>query len=314
MSVKPQHIVVLMGGWSSEREVSLMGGREVVKAVKELGHTVTAVDVTRDVKAMAASIMEGPHGKPDVVFNILHGPWGEDGCMQGLLEILGVPYTHSNVMASSIAMDKPTTKKIVSVAGVRCAEGAVMTREEIQKNGFPFEAPFVIKPPNEGSSVGVKIVHKGQNYDIANEGWAYGDKPVLIERYIQGRELTVGLMGKKALTVTEIIPKVTFYDYTAKYTDGFAVHECPAKVPEDVTKECMRMAEVSYEALGCNGVARIDVRYDDTLPGTEGLYFLELNTQPGFTPLSLVPEQAAALGISFKDLCQWMIDNPVRPT
>lgn len=304
-----KRVALLMGGWSSERDVSLTGGKAIAKALAELGHEVLAIDVQRDVPALAAQLISF---KPDVAFNILHGQWGEDGCMQGLLEILKIPYTHSSVLASSIAMDKPTAKKVVSAAGVRVAEGYVVTRESVLQNGFPLEAPFVIKPPNEGSSVGVRIVHKGQNFDIASEGWVFG-KEALVERFIAGRELTVGLMGAKALTVTEIVPKVTFYDYTAKYTDGYAEHVCPAQLPEDVFKECLRMAQDSYTAIGCNGVARVDIRYDDQQPGTSGLVFLEINTQPGFTPLSLVPEQAAALGISFKALCQWIIDHPVMP-
>jgi D-alanine-D-alanine ligase len=304
-----KRVALLMGGWSSERDVSLSGGKPIGEALRELGHEVAAIDVQRDLSQLIAELNAF---QPDVAFNILHGRWGEDGCIQGVLDILKIPYTHSNLLASSIAMDKPIAKKIVAAAGIRVAEGHVLTRNQIMKDGFPFEAPFVIKPPNEGSSVGVRIVHKGQNFDVLNEGWVYGEQ-VLVERYVPGRELTVGLMGPKALTVTEIVPKVTFYDYTAKYTDGFAVHVCPAKVPEEVMAECLRIAETCYTAIGCNGVARIDVRYDDSLPGTQGLFFLELNTQPGFTPLSLVPEQAAALGISFKDLCQWIVDHPVKP-
>ncbi len=306
-----KRVTVLMGGWSSEREVSLSGGKGIVAALKERGHQVNAVDVTRDIPALIKAIMND--GKPDVVLNNLHGRWGEDGCIQSLLEMLAIPYTHSGVLASALAMDKPSAKKIVEAAGVRTAEGKVLSKDEVLKNGIPFEAPYVVKPPNEGSSVGVQIVLKGHNFDIAHEKWTFGNE-VLVERYIPGRELTVGLMGGKAITVTEIVPKVTFYDYTAKYTDGFAEHVCPAKVPQDVFNECLRMAEVSYKALGCNGVARIDVRYDDSKPGTTGLYFLELNTQPGFTPLSLVPEQAKATGTSFPDLCQWIIDHPIIPS
>lgn len=312
MRVKPLNIAVLIGGWSAEREVSLSGGAGVIAALKELGHSVMAIDVQRDLSGLIDALTKQAGGKPDVIFNMLHGTGGEDGCMQGVLEFLGIPYTHSGVLASATAMDKPTAKKIVSAAGIRCAEGQTLSRDAILKNGFPFKAPFVIKPINEGSSVGVRIIREGENFDIVHEGWVYG-KEVLVERYIPGRELTVGLMGGKAITVTEIKFTANFYDYTVKYTAGHATHDCPAKIPEPVFKECLHMAELCYAALQCNGIARIDIRYDESKPGLEGLYFLEMNTQPGFTPLSLVPEQALATGMSFKDLCQWIVEHPVIP-
>ncbi|NDE90404.1 MAG: D-alanine--D-alanine ligase [Alphaproteobacteria bacterium] len=313
MSITPKKIAVLLGGWCSEREVSLVSGASIVEALKSLGHHVIAVDVQRDLPGLLQALLQQPMGKPDVIFNALHGRGGEDGSIQGVLEYLGIPYTHSGVLASALCMDKPIAKKLVSLHGVRCPEGAAMTRDALLKDGVPFEAPYVIKPTNEGSSVGVRIVRKGENFDVVQEGWVYGHE-ALIERYIPGRELTVGLMGGKALLVTEIKSAADFFDYTAKYSAGHAVHDCPANLPQEVTDEAMRMAEVAYAVLGCSGVARIDVRYDDTKPGTTGLYFLEMNNQPGFTPLSLVPEQAAAKGISFAQLCQWIIEHPVMPS
>lgn len=312
MTITPKKIAVLLGGWSAEREVSLTGGALIVEALKTLGHQVVAIDVQRDLVGLLQSILQQPMGKPDVIFNALHGRGGEDGCIQGVLEFLGIPYTHSGVLCSAMCMDKPTAKKIVSSFGVRCPEGKVMTRDEILKNGFPFEAPFVIKPTNEGSSVGVHIVRKGENFDIVKEGWVYGHE-VLVERYIPGRELTVGLLGGKAMMVTEIKFTADFYDYTVKYTAGHSTHDCPAHIPLAVEKEAMRMAEVAYAALGCNGAARIDLRFDETRPEAESLYFLEMNNQPGFTLMSLVPEQAAAKGMPYAQLCQWIIDHPIQP-
>jgi D-alanine-D-alanine ligase len=309
---KPLKIAVLMGGWSSEREVSLTSGKGIVNALQELGHQVIPIDVQRDVEVLTKSLLHSSSGKPDVIFNALHGRYVEDGCIQGVLEFIGIPYTHSGVLASALSMDKPSAKLVVQAAGVRCAEGKVVTRDELLKNGLPFPPPVVVKPINEGSSVGVRIVHKGENYDIAKEEWVYGNE-VLVERFIPGRELTVGLLGGKALTVTEIKPTTEFYNYTTKYTAGFATHECPAKLPKEVADEAMRIAETSFRALNCAGAARIDLRYDDTKPGTEGLYFLEMNTQPGFTPLSLLPEQAQAMGMSYAQLCQWIVDHPINP-
>ena len=311
------HVAVLMGGWSAEREVSLVSGAAVCKALEQLGHRVTAIDVQRDAMGVVQALTMQAGGKPDIVFNALHGRGGEDGCMQGLLEFVGIPYTHSGVFASAVAMDKPAMKQMVMAEGVRCAAGRVVTREEILRSGYPLPPPFVIKPTNEGSSVGVKIIRQGDNLDIVEEdSWIYGPE-VLIEKYIPGHELTVGLMGDKrgvkAMAVTELRAAHDFYDYTAKYTDGVTQHIIPAPVPADVYEACLKMAETSYRAIGCNGVARIDIRWDDTQPGIKGLHFLELNTQPGFTPLSLVPEQAAYLGISFAELVQWIIEHPTCP-
>ena len=311
------HVAVLMGGWSAEREVSLVSGAAVCKALEELGHRVTAVDVQRDAEGVLQALTKQAGGKPDIIFNALHGRGGEDGTIQGLLEFIGIPYTHSGVLASAVAMDKPLMKSVVTQVGVRCAEGRVVTRKEIIAHGYPLPPPFVIKPTNEGSSVGVKIVQQGDNLDVVDEdSWIYGET-VLIEKYIPGHELTVALLGDqkhvRALAVTELRPKLAFYDYTAKYTDGVTEHLLPAPLPSDVYDACLRMAESAYRAIGCQGAARIDIRWDDTKPDTSGLYFLELNSQPGLTPLSLVPEQAKHCGMSFKDLVAWMLDHPTCP-
>lgn len=317
MSSAPKKIAVLLGGWSAEREVSLVSGAAICKALTERGHTVMPIDVQRDLPGLLQALTMSPAGKPDLIFNALHGRGGEDGCMQGVLDYLGIPYTHSGVLASAVAMDKPMTKQVVTAVGVRCAEGCVVSRQTIVSKGYPLPPPFVIKPTNEGSSVGVRIVQTGDNLaHIEEDSWIYGEE-VLVERYIPGRELTVGLMGDrhqvKAMAVTELRPRTEFYDYQAKYTDGVTEHLIPAPVPEAVSKAALRQAELAYQALGCQGVARVDFRYDDRLPEAEGLYFLEINTQPGFTPLSLVPEQARYLGMSFADLVAWIVEHPQCP-
>lgn len=313
-----KHVAVLMGGWSAEREVSLVSGAAVCKALEELGHRVTAVDAQRDAAGLLQALTKQSGGKPDIIFNALHGRGGEDGTVQGLLDIIGIPYTHSGILASAVAMDKPLMKAVVSQAGVRCADGLVVTRKEIMAKGYPLPPPFVIKPTNEGSSVGVKIVNKGDNLDIVEEdSWIYGET-VLIEKYIRGHELTVALLGDptsvRALAVTELVTKKAFYDYTAKYSDGFTEHVIPAPLPPDIYEACLRMAETCYLAIGCNGAARIDIRWDDEMIGATGLHFLELNTQPGLTPLSLVPEQAKFIGMTFNDLIVWMLEHPTCPT
>ena len=309
MSLK---VALLMGGWSAEREVSLVSGKAVAQALGELGHAVKMIDPTRDL----ASVIEALTPAPDVVFNALHGRGGEDGRLQAVLDILGVRYTHSGVLASALAMDKAATKRVLSAVGVPCPQGAVVTREQAASGGI-IEAPYVIKPVDEGSSVGVRIIREGDNRLPLEEGWSHGDR-VLVERYIPGRELTVAVMGSangnpdqqpRAITVTEIRPRIGFYDYTAKYTDGKADHMVPAEIPKPVFDEAMRLAVLAHETLGCAGISRSDFRYDDSKEGVAGLYFLELNTQPGLTPLSLVPEQAAYLGMSFKDLIAWMLEN-----
>lgn len=317
MSSAHKKVAVLMGGWSAEREVSLVSGAAICKALEERGHQVMPIDVQRDLTGLIQALTMSPSGKPDIVFNALHGRGGEDGCIQGVLEYLGIPYTHSGVLASAVAMDKPMTKQVVSAVGVRCAEGKVVTRAEILAKGYPLPPPFVIKPTNEGSSVGVRIVHNGDNLaDVEEDSWIYGAE-VLVERFIPGRELTVGLMGNKqhvkAMAVTELRPHTEFYDYQAKYTDGVTEHIIPAPVPDSVTQAALQQAERAYQALGCHGVARVDFRYDESQPEAEGLYFLEINTQPGFTPLSLVPEQAKYLGMSFADIVIWILEHPLCP-
>lgn len=296
-----KRVAVLMGGWSAEREVSLVSGRECAAALKQAGYGVTEIDVGRDIAEVLARV------RPDVCFNALHGRVGEDGCIQGLLEILAIPYTHSGVLASALAMDKPAAKRHFASAGLTCSEGKVVDREEVLR-GHPMPPPYVVKPVNEGSSVGVTIVTNGGVPRFHNEGWRYGDK-VLVERFIPGRELTCGVMGDRALAVTEIRPREGFYDYAAKYTEGKAEHLVPAPLPREVYDEVMRMALVAHQTLGCRGVSRADFRYDDT-EGPDGkVYLLEVNTQPGMTPLSLVPEQAAHLGIKFTDLVTWMVEH-----
>ncbi|HYC04277.1 MAG TPA: D-alanine--D-alanine ligase [Azospirillaceae bacterium] len=301
-----KHVAVLLGGWSAEREVSLVSGASVVGALESVGYRVTAVDVQRDLLGLMKALHG--NGRPDVIFNALHGRGGEDGLIQGVLEYLHVPYTHSGVMASAVAMDKDLTKRILATVGMPVAEGVVATREQCQA-GDVLPRPYVVKPVDEGSSVGVRIVHPGDNYGaVGAEGWVYGEK-VLVERYIPGRELTVGIMGDRALAVTEIVPRTDFFDYKAKYTEGQAVHVCPADIPADVAEEAKRLALLAHKTLGCSGISRSDFRWDDTRAGTGGLCFLEINTQPGFTPLSLLPEQAAHLGMSYADVCSWLVEN-----
>ncbi|HYE51671.1 MAG TPA: D-alanine--D-alanine ligase [Azospirillaceae bacterium] len=301
-----KHVAVLLGGWSAEREVSLVSGASVVNALEQRGYKVTAVDVQRDL----LGLMKALHGqgRPDVIFNALHGRGGEDGLIQGVLEYLHIPYTHSGVMASAVAMDKALTKRILATVGMPVPDGVVATRAQVLA-GHVIEPPYVVKPVDEGSSVGVRIVGPGHNGGPLDEDhWIYGET-VLIEKYVPGRELTVGVMGDKALAVTEIVPRTDFFDYKAKYTEGQAVHVCPAQIPAEVAAEAMRLALLAHTTLGCSGISRSDFRWDDAQAGTGGLYFLEINTQPGFTPLSLLPEQAAYLGLSYADVCSWLVEN-----
>ncbi len=298
MSATDKHVAVLMGGWSSEREVSLVSGRECAKALRNSGFRVSEVDVGRDVAVVLGQI------KPDVCFNALHGRFGEDGRIQGLLDIMGIPYTHSGAAASSIAMDKVRTKLVCGTVGVPMAKGKTARRARAFDT---LPAPYVIKPIAEGSSVGVRIVKNGDNY-APDEEWRYGDT-VLVEEYIPGRELTVAVMGDRSLAVTEIRPRESFYDYAAKYTEGKAVHLVPAPVPSSIYDEALRLALVAHQTIGCRGVTRSDFRYDDTKASPGHLVFLEINTQPGMTPLSLVPEQAAHHGISFPQLVTWMVEE-----
>ncbi len=296
-----KRVAVLMGGWSAEREVSLVSGHECSAALKTAGYGVTEIDVGRDIAEVLA------RAKPDVCFNALHGRGGEDGCIQGLLEILEIPYTHSGVLASALAMDKPAAKRQFAGAGILCADGKVVNRDEVLR-GHVMPPPYVVKPINEGSSVGVTIVTNGGVPRFHNEGWHYGEM-VLVEKYIPGRELTVGVMGDRALAVTELRPHQGFYDYAAKYTAGRTDHLIPAPLPEKVYAEALRVARLAHDTLGCRGVSRADFRYDDAKGESGGLYLLEVNTQPGMTKLSLVPEQAAHVGIEFPELVTWMVEN-----
>jgi D-alanine-D-alanine ligase len=299
-----KRVAVLMGGASAEREVSLVSGRACAEALRAEGYDVTTIDVGRDVAALVAAL----EPRPDAVFNALHGRWGEDGCIQGVLDLMGIPYTHSGLLASALAMDKPMAKRIFAAAGIRCPGGKLVTREDFAK-GEPMARPYVMKPYNEGSSVGVRIVREGDNLPPLASEWPYG-LAALVEPFIPGRELTVAVMGDRPLAVTELRTKSSFYDYEAKYTDGITTHLVPAPLPPKVYEAALAMALAAHRALGCRGVSRSDFRYDDTKgDGPEHLYLLEVNTQPGMTPLSLAPEQAKHAGISFRALVSWMVEN-----
>ncbi|MBP2299494.1 D-alanine--D-alanine ligase [Azospirillum picis] len=299
-----KHVAVLMGGWSAEREVSLVSGAGAARALEEEGYRVTAIDVQRDLGGLMQALTSP---RPDVVFNALHGRGGEDGTIQGILEFLGLPYTHSGVQASAIAMDKAMTKRVLGTVGIPSPKGVVLTRGEITGGAHPMPAPYIVKPVDEGSTVGVTLVREGQNSPVG-DAWTFGER-ALVEEFIPGRELTVGVMGDRALAVTEIAFQAQVYDYTAKYSAGHAVHTIPAAVPEAVAEEAKRLAVLAHRTLGCRGVSRSDFRWDDSRPGTDGLYFLEINNQPGMTPLSLVPEQAAHVGISYGALVGWLVEN-----
>lgn len=297
------HIAVLMGGWSAEREVSLMSGNGVADALESLGHKVTRIDMGRDVAERLAQV------KPDVVFNALHGTPGEDGTVQGMMDLMGLKYTHSGLVTSVIAIDKELTKQALVPQGIRMPEGTIVESEGLYA-ADPIARPYVLKPVNEGSSVGVAIVMEDGNYGKPigrdSEGpWKHFDR-LLAEPFIRGRELTVAVMGDRALAVTELKPKSGFYDYDAKYTDGLTMHVCPAEIPEDIAAAAMDMALRAHQLLGCKGTSRSDFRWDDER-GVDGLYLLEVNTQPGMTPLSLVPEQAKYCGISYAELCDRIV-------
>jgi D-alanine-D-alanine ligase len=305
-------VAVLMGGWSPEREVSLVSGKACAEGLREGGHSVIEYDVKRDLRALIDFIRPTAGGGPDVVFNALHGKYGEDGCVQGVLEILGVPYTHSGVLASAIAMDKPMSRHVFTSLGIRVADGKVVERRALA-SGDPMPRPYVVKPIDQGSSVGVHIVRECDNLAAVEVAEAqFGDK-VLIEKFVPGRELTVAVMGDKAVAVTELRPRTRFYDYEAKYTDGITEHLIPAPIPPEVYELAREWALRAHQALGCSGLSRADLRWDESKPGTSGLYVLELNTQPGMTPLSLAPEQARWAGISWPQLMTWMIEHARRP-
>jgi D-alanine-D-alanine ligase len=302
--VRKLHVAVLMGGWSAEREVSLVTGAGVADALESRGHRVTRIDMDRDV---AQRLLETA---PDVVFNALHGTPGEDGTVQGLMDLMGLKYTHSGLETSVIAIDKELTKMVLVPAGIRMPAGEVVESESLYA-ADPLPRPYVLKPVNEGSSVGVAIVTREGNYgdpigrDVKGP-WQEFDR-LLAEPFIKGRELTVAVLGDEALAVTELKPKTGFYDYDAKYTDGRTEHVCPADVPAEITEAMLRMARDAHRILGCRGASRSDFRWDDE-QGEAGIYLLEVNTQPGMTPLSLVPEQARYRGIDYPELCERLVE------
>ncbi|RZI99781.1 MAG: D-alanine--D-alanine ligase [Brevundimonas sp.] len=303
------HVAVLMGGLSPEREVSLDSGAGCAEALEGQVGRVSRVDAGRDLAQVLAAL------KPDVVFNALHGVWGEDGCVQGILETLQIPYTHSGVLASALAMDKDKSKAVLRAAGVVVPGGGLYDRMEVARRHV-IEPPYVIKPNAEGSSVGVFLVPAGANgpqSEVGADDWAYGDE-VMVEPYIPGRELCVAVVGEatgpRALTVTDITPVKGFYDYEAKYAPGGSIHKLPAELPAHVFEAALRQAELAHTALGCRGVSRSDFRYDDI---KDDLVLLEVNTQPGMTSTSLTPEQAAHVGIGYQDLVRWMVEDASCP-
>jgi D-alanine-D-alanine ligase len=299
-----KHVAVLMGGWSAEREISLLSGKACAEALDRLGYRVTRIDVGRDIASVLATV------KPDVALNVLHGRPGEDGTLQGVLEVLAIPYTHSGVMASAVAMQKEVAKFLFRAASVPVPEGLVAPRLEVAK-GHLLPPPYVIKPLAEGSSVGVFIVtseHRHPPQELTRPDWSYGDR-VMVEKYIPGKELTCAVIGQEALGVIEIVPATRFYDYEAKYAPGGSKHLLPAEISSFVYQEVRRLALAAHGALGCRGVSRADFRYDDRVDGLGGLACLEVNTQPGMTQTSLVPELAAHAGITFDELVRWMIED-----
>ena len=298
-----KHVAVLMGGWSAEREISLRSGKACAAALARAGYRVSAIDVGRDVAAVLAAT------KPDVALNVLHGRPGEDGTIQGLLEIMAIPYSHSGVLASALAMQKDRAKVVMMDAGVPAPEGVVVSRF-VAAQAHALERPYVIKPIAEGSSVGVFIVteaHAHPPQELTREDWTFGEE-VLCERYIAGKELTCAVMGERALDVIEIVPTVKFYDYEAKYAPGGSKHLLPAPIAPDVYREAQRLSLLAHRALGCRGISRADFRLDEDA-GPQGLFCLEVNTQPGMTETSLVPELAAYVGMSFEDLVRWMVED-----
>lgn len=305
-------VAVLMGGWSPEREVSLVSGKACAEGLREGGHEVLEYDVKRDLRALMDFLRPVKGGGPDVVFNALHGKYGEDGCIQGVLEIMQVPYTHSGVLASAIAMDKPMSRHVFNSIGIRVADGRVVERRSLAL-GDPMPRPYVVKPIDQGSSVGVHIVKEGDNLAAVEVAEAAFGERVLIEKFVPGRELTVAIMDDKAVAVTELRPRTKFYDYEAKYTDGITEHLIPAPIPPEVYELAKEWGLRAHQALGCNGLSRADLRWDDSKPGTTGLVVLELNTQPGMTPLSLAPEQAKWAGISWSQLMTWMVEHARQP-
>lgn len=300
-----KHVAVLMGGFSSERPVSLSSGNACANALEAEGYRVTRVDVDRNVGSVLADL------RPDVAFNALHGPFGEDGTIQGILEFLQIPYTHSGVLASALAMNKDRAKVIAKAAGIPLAESKIIDRFSVG-NKHPMKPPYVVKPVNEGSSFGVVIVQEDQSHPpqvIGSSEWKYGSQ-VMVERFVHGRELTCAVMGDVALGVCEIIPTGhAFYDYDSKYVPGGSKHELPAKISLNVYQKIQSLSLAAHQAIGCRGVSRSDFRYDDRFSENGELIWLEVNTQPGMTPTSLVPEIAAEAGHSFGELLSWMVED-----
>lgn len=294
---KFKHVCVLKGGWSSEREVSLVSGDAIAKGLREAGYEVTEIDVQPDIYEVLKKL------SPEAVFNGLHGTWGEDGCVQGVLETLKIPYTHSGVKSSALAMDKILSKKLFQSIGIPCAQDMIVDAKELFLTE-PMPRPFVVKPYNDGSSVGVVIVTDGDEFNQDMDGPWHDTENLMVEKYIPGRELTVSVLGNKALCVTELKPKAGFYDYKAKYQDGMTDHILPADLTASQEENLKEMAEKAHEVLGCRGVSRSDFRMDG-----EDIYILETNTQPGMTPLSLLPEQALYMGISFSELVHRMMED-----
>ncbi|MCC6735573.1 MAG: D-alanine--D-alanine ligase [Bauldia sp.] len=299
-----KRVAVLMGGWSSERSISLVSGKACAAALADAGYDVTPIDVGRDVASVLSEL------RPAVAFNALHGPYGEDGTIQGVLEILGIPYTHSGVLASALAMHKIRAKPVLAAAGVPVAESIALTRQEAARE-HPMKPPYVVKPIQEGSSYGVVIVREGANSparELLSDDWRYSDE-VMAERYVPGRELTCGVIGDRALDVIEITTKGRFYDFEAKYSAGGSIHILPARLLPVVYQNVRMLALRAHQALGCRGVSRSDFRFDEREDGSGELICLEVNTQPGMTPTSLVPEMAAHAGMSFRDLVSWMVED-----
>lgn len=299
--MKTQKIAVLMGGWSLERDVSLGSGQSVAAALHQLGHDVMAIDVTADLQKLIATLESY---KPDVVFNALHGVGGEDGVIQGILETMRLPYTHSGVLASAVAMNKVTSRKIFQSAGIPVPLSKVVTLTAFQKE-HPMALPYVVKPISEGSSKGVSIIRSDTDWQNVGKNWSF-NSDLLVEKFIEGREIQVGVMGDKPIGAIEICPLNGFYDYEAKYTAGKAEHLMPAPLKPDAYHDVLQLSLKAHQALGCRGVTRSDFMYDES---ENIFYLLELNTQPGMTDLSLVPEIAAHQGISFPQLCHWMVEQ-----
>lgn len=300
-----KHVAVLMGGFSSERPVSLASGKACADALEAEGYRVTRIDVERNVAAVLSEL------RPDVVFNALHGPFGEDGTIQGILEYLEIPYTHSGVLASALAMDKGQAKIVAAASGIPVAEAKIMNRFDFGSE-HPIAPPYVVKPVREGSSFGVVIVKEDQAHPpqiLTSDEWRYGDL-VMVERYIYGRELTCGVMGDKALGVTEVLPQgLAFYNYESKYAPGGSKHVIPAQISPNIYQKVQSLALKAHQALGCRGVSRSDFRFDDRFSEEGEVIWLELNNQPGMTPTSLVPEMALHAGLSFGEFLRWMVED-----